>query len=56
MNNLAMTVAVGYILLRPDDNLKIAKGPKAALNTRVDMSRSQASHQKFTALDGDIVP
>ena len=56
MNNLAMTVAVGYILLRPDDNLKIAKGRKAALNTQVDMSRSQASHQNITALDGCIAP
>jgi hypothetical protein len=56
MNNLAMTVAVGHKFLRPDDNLLIAIGRKADLNTRVDLSRSQISHQKLATLDGGIAP
>jgi hypothetical protein len=56
MNNLAMTAAVEYNYLRPDDNLKIAIRRKAALNIRVDLSRSQTSHQKLAAWDGGIAP
>jgi hypothetical protein len=56
MNDLAMTVGVEHNFLRPDDNLKIAIRRKAALNTRVDLSRSQTSHQKLAALDEGIAP
>jgi hypothetical protein len=56
MNDLAMTVAVQHNFLRPDGNLKIAIRRKAALNIRVDLSRSQTSHQKLAALERGIAP
>jgi hypothetical protein len=56
MNDLALTVAARHNFLQPGDNLKIAKRRKAALNTRVDLSRSQISRQKLAALDGGIAP
>jgi hypothetical protein len=56
MNDLAMTVAVAPNSLRRDDNLKIAKSLKSALNNGVDLSHSQTSHQKLVALDGGIAP
>jgi hypothetical protein len=56
MNDLAMTVAVAHNFLWWDDNLKIAKRRKPALNTGVDLSHSQTSHQKLAALAGVIAP
>ena len=56
MNDLAMTVAVRDSFLRRDGNLKIAKREEMALNTAVDLSCSQTSHQKLPASAGGIAP